>query len=69
MKKSDFKFTPRQNSVALLLSQGMARKEIAGKLGISVYTVSAHLEIIRIKTGTDSMNAARCILARHFPSS
>jgi DNA-binding CsgD family transcriptional regulator len=59
--------TPREEETARLLAKGMARKEIAAQMNISVYTVAANLERIRLKSNTHSMNAARCFFARFYP--
>ena len=58
--------TRRQSELSRLLAQGLPRKVIADKMGISVYTVAAHLEIIRAKTGTNSINETRCFFARLY---
>ncbi len=46
-----FRFSEREGSCVTHLMQGMTDKEIANQLGISEYTVKAHLKQIRKKTG------------------
>lgn len=49
--QTHFRFSERERSCVKHLVQGMTDKEIATQLGISEYTVKAHLKQIRKKTG------------------
>ncbi len=46
--------TPRESEVVLLLSRGLATKEIAAELCISMHTVNDHLKVIFTKTAVSS---------------
>lgn len=47
--KMQTKLTEREHQVALLLSQGLTRQEVADDLGISVYTVLRHIANIKMR--------------------
>jgi DNA-binding NarL/FixJ family response regulator len=51
---TQFQISEREKDILLLLLDGMANKEIAEKLSISVRTVENHLSRIYQKTGTCS---------------
>jgi two-component system nitrate/nitrite response regulator NarP len=44
--------SPREREVALLVTRGLANKEIACELGLSVGTVKLHVHSIFLKLGT-----------------
>ena len=48
-----YRLTPSETRVAMLIADGYTVKEIATALGVSVFTVRAHLRAIFAKTGTD----------------
>jgi DNA-binding NarL/FixJ family response regulator len=54
----DFDLTPRQLDVLRLLSEGFADKEIADRLGVSLYTVNKHVGTILLKLDTRSRTEA-----------
>lgn len=49
--RTNFRLSEREGSCVTHLVQGMTDKEIANQLGISEYTVKAHLKQVRKKTG------------------
>jgi DNA-binding NarL/FixJ family response regulator len=57
--------TVRELDVAILVAAGLRNKQIARQLGISPFTVGAHLVRIYCKLGVDS----RCALATHIGTS
>lgn len=48
------RMSPRQREVATLVASGLADKQIARQLGISIHTVRWHLRAAREVTGTNS---------------
>ena len=54
------KLTVRENEVLGLLAQGLANKEIAERLNMSVFTVSRHLQNIYAKLEVSSRTEALC---------
>ena len=57
--------TPREVDVLVLLARGQTNKEIAGELGISPKTVSAHLERVYAKAGVSTRAGATLYAMRH----
>ncbi|HUZ47706.1 MAG TPA: LuxR C-terminal-related transcriptional regulator [Terriglobia bacterium] len=43
--------TPREIEVLELLAEGLSTREVAGRLGVSPFTVRSHVESILLKTG------------------
>lgn len=56
-------YTPRETEIVLAMCRGLATKEIAVELGISLHTVRDHLKIVFTKTG---VNARGELVARLF---
>lgn len=52
--RTSFRLSEREGSCVTHLVQGMTDKEIANQLGISEYTVKAHLKQVRKKTGASN---------------
>lgn len=57
--------TPREVDVLVLLARGQTNKQIAGELGISPKTVSAHLERVYAKAGVSTRAGATLYAMRH----
>lgn len=55
--------SPRERQVVALVARGYSTKEIAARLGISVYTVQDHLDNASVKVG---VRGRRALLARLF---
>jgi DNA-binding CsgD family transcriptional regulator len=63
--RARFGLTRAEAGVAMLIADGLSATEIAAHLGISVYTVRAHLRRIYSKTGVNRQVAlVRLILMR-----
>jgi DNA-binding NarL/FixJ family response regulator len=60
--------TAREVEVLVCLRDGMANKQIARALGISVRTVTVHVSNLLRKTGTTSRTEAALWAVRHSPS-
>ena len=60
--------TAREVEVLVCLRDGMANKQIARALGISVRTVTVHVSNLLRKTGTASRTEAALWAVRHAPS-
>lgn len=60
---TDFGLTPRQLSVAALVSRGLSNKEISRELGLSISTVKTHVASILRALRTSSRARAAAILA------
>ncbi|WP_203707676.1 AAA family ATPase [Asanoa iriomotensis] len=60
--------TAREAEVLVCLRDGMANKQIARALGISVRTVTVHVSNLMRKTGTASRTEAALWAVRHSPS-
>jgi DNA-binding CsgD family transcriptional regulator len=57
--------TAREGEVAALIAGGLANKQIAGRLGISISTVKDHVHRILAKTGLPSRSAiAAAVIGR-----
>ncbi len=56
--------TSSERAVAELVAQGLANKEIAGRLGIATRTVEHHVTNVYRKLGVDSRVALAQTLAR-----
>ena len=56
--------TARENEVLQLIAQGLANKQIAGRLGISQHTVKFHVAALLSKLGATSRTEAVTIGAR-----
>lgn len=48
--------TPRQREVALLVAEGLTRKEAAARLGLAEQTVGNHISAVHRRTGIGTMN-------------
>jgi DNA-binding NarL/FixJ family response regulator len=59
--------TAREAEVLICLRDGMANKQIARALGISVRTVTVHVSNLLRKTGTSSRTEAALWAVRHSP--
>lgn len=59
--------TPRQRAVAALMAEGLANKEIAGRLGIALSTVKAHAQVLFNRMGARNrcQAAVRYTLMEH----
>jgi len=57
-KDDDFNLTPREKDVLKLLSDGLSYKMVADKLGISYFTVNAHIKNIYEKLHVHSLGEA-----------
>lgn len=62
--KCPVKFSPRQAQAAKLVGAGLIRKEIAGKLKISIHTTDKHLREIRLKLNCTTTSGAAIVLQR-----
>lgn len=51
--------THRQREVFDLMGEGLSTKQIAARLGISIKTVNAHLERIKLACGVYSIDAVK----------
>lgn len=60
----DFKLTKREVDVALLITQSLSAKAIAGALGISVHTATRHTESIMRKMKVNSRVAVAAHMLR-----
>lgn len=63
-RRPDVALSPRELEVADLLGIGLTAKEIAGRLGISVWTVRHHLERARLRFGAKTTHELGVLLAR-----
>ncbi len=50
--------TPREREVLALMAEGLANKEIAGRLGVSGHTIKFHVNAILAKLGAQSRTEA-----------
>lgn len=57
--------TPREHEILEILAEGLADKEIATRLGVSIATVRTHVNAILAKTGTRSRTQALILAVRH----
>ncbi|TCM15326.1 LuxR family two component transcriptional regulator [Novosphingobium sp. PhB165] len=57
--------TPREWEVTRLLAKGMANRDIAGELAISLGTVKIHLHSIYSKLGADNRTTVALMVARY----
>jgi DNA-binding NarL/FixJ family response regulator len=48
--QSIYELTPREHQLTALVAQGLANKEIAGRLNLSLQTVKNHVHSILLKT-------------------
>jgi DNA-binding CsgD family transcriptional regulator len=60
--ETDFGLTPREVEIAVLLTDGLSYREIAGQLNISFHTVNSHVNAIRSKTGLSSVRRLPALL-------
>jgi DNA-binding CsgD family transcriptional regulator len=58
------RLSPRQREVLMLLADGLARKQVAAKLGIEISTVNANCEAVYARLGVSSVAQAVSIAAR-----
>ena len=58
--------SPRERSVATLIALGLANKEIAGRLGLSLLTVKDHVHRILVKTGLPNRAAVAAACHGHL---
>ena len=58
--------TPRELEIALLVAAGEVNKSIAGKLGISCFTVGAHMDRIFRKLGVHNRAALAASIVAHL---
>lgn len=56
----------RENEVMKWLAQGLENKDIAARMGLSVFTVNAHLQSIygKLEVG-NRLEAVRCVESHH----
>jgi DNA-binding NarL/FixJ family response regulator len=57
-QKDEYKLTPKEKEVLKLLSDGLSYKMVADKLGISYFTVNAHIKKIYEKLHVHSLGEA-----------
>jgi DNA-binding NarL/FixJ family response regulator len=59
----DYQLTPRERDILRLLADGLAKKEIAGALRISVNTVSTHMQRVydKLHVGTNTGAVAKAL--------
>lgn len=57
-QKEEYKLTPKEKEVLKLLSDGLSYKMVADRLGISYYTVNAHIKKIYEKLHVHSLGEA-----------
>lgn len=57
--------TPREREILEVLGEGLADKEIAARLNVSIATVRTHVNAILAKTGTRSRTQALILAVRH----
>lgn len=57
-QKEEYKLTPKEKEVLKFLSDGLSYKMVADKLGISYYTVNAHIKKIYEKLHVHSLGEA-----------
>ncbi len=57
-----FRLTPREREIALLLTEGLTSKEIAQRLEISPYTVKGYLNFLMRKLGVTTRSGIVGIL-------
>lgn len=57
-QKEEYKLTPKEKEVLKLLSDGLSYKMVADKLGISYFTVNAHIKKIYEKLHVHSLGEA-----------
>lgn len=62
-----FGLTPQEARVALLIAEGYAAKEVAVTLGVTVFTVRAHLRNIFAKIGVGRQAALVRVVLRSEP--
>ncbi|HVJ16623.1 MAG TPA: helix-turn-helix transcriptional regulator [Polyangiaceae bacterium] len=58
------RLTNREAQIARLISEGMVNKQVANELGISEWTVSAHLRRIFAKFGVETRAAMVCAFVK-----
>jgi DNA-binding CsgD family transcriptional regulator len=61
------KLTPREKEVLQHLSKAEDRKTVASDLGISIYTVAAHIRNLHLKTNTRSLSELALIGKDQLP--
>jgi DNA-binding CsgD family transcriptional regulator len=59
---------PREFEAVALLAQGLARPEIAARMGIADNTVTHHLMRVKIKTGKETQVAMALWFIEKFPT-
>lgn len=57
-EKKNYNLTPKEKEVLKYLSEGMSYKMVADKLGISYFTVNAHIKSIYEKLHVHSLGEA-----------
>ncbi len=57
--------TPREREILEVLAEGLADKEIAARLSVSIATVRTHVNAILAKTGARSRTQALILAVRH----
>jgi len=62
-----FRLTPRQSEVARRVGAGIARKQIADEMKISIRTVDGFLEKIRLKCAAKSTFELVYIFSHYLP--
>jgi DNA-binding NarL/FixJ family response regulator len=64
-QKEEYKLTPKEKEVLKLLSDGLSYKMVADKLGISYFTVNAHIKKIYEKLHVHSLGEAVSLAFRN----
>ncbi len=59
--------TDREREIVVLLGQGLANRDIAARLHLSIRTVEGHIYKAMIKTGTASREELAALLPQHRP--
>jgi DNA-binding NarL/FixJ family response regulator len=57
--------TPRQQELVCLIAQGLTNREIAQRLGLSVFTVKHHVSHILSKLGVKSRTQVAFLVGQH----
>jgi len=62
--RSNRGLTSREREILVLAAKGLTRSQIAGQLGLQLYTISSHLKKIHRKLGVHNRAAAVAVFLR-----